>query len=172
MLIFSYLWTVKEAPKMIKQINSKANQVISENQFREVYSKVFAKNMKTATYPRNDMIFDDFMDLEMQSSKETQIHSFTCYCTSVKVMGFEIEYFLDGGRLRHVSHIKNQEQKKVANVQEGKMVNTFKKGMQNLSQPKQMFAKKSVYFLPGEYIESIKLKGNNHINKITMRTNF
>lgn len=132
---------------------------------------MFAKNFKTVTYPRNDVIFDDFMDLDMASSKETQIHSITCYHTPLKVLGFEVEYYLDGGRLRSVQHIVNFVQRKTVNVQENKLVGQFKRGMQKQTEAAQMFAKKSVYFENGEFIVGMKLKGQSHINKIEIRTN-
>lgn len=51
------------------------------------------------------MLFDDFMDLKLEKSKETRVHSITFYHTPMKIVGFEIEYYLDGGVLKSVNHV-------------------------------------------------------------------
>jgi hypothetical protein len=133
MIIFSYLWALKEAPNKIKQINSKGNEIMNTT-FNELYSTYFSKVMKTATMPRNDLIFDDFMDLGMLNSKETHVHSITFYHTPMKIIGFEIEYFLDGGVLMSVQHnLSPMSLKKKELIKKEDVVDSFAAAGNNVS---------------------------------------
>ena len=92
----------------------------------------------------------------------------------MKIIGFEIEYFIDGGVLKSVNHHISPMVLFKKNVvkEENEVLDSFKKGIEKIQAPdSQMnFTKTSYYLEQGEHINSVILRGNTHINKIEMKT--
>jgi len=105
--------------------------------FGDLYSNLFSKHSKTVNLPRNDVLFDDFMDLKMDNCKETHIHSMTFYHTPMKIIGFEIEYFMDGGSLKSLNHHISPMVlfKTPAGKEENDVVSKFQKGIEKIESP-------------------------------------
>lgn len=125
------------------------------------------------------MLFDDFLDLKLEKSKETHVHSITFYHTPMKIVGFEIEYFLDGGVLKSVNHVISPmalfkvKDKKPEEEKGTDFASKMQKNIDKIdnSENSLNFTKTAYYLQREEFIVSVKLRGTTHINKIEMKTN-
>lgn len=96
MMIFSYLWTDKQAQKKVRELNSKANDIAREGSIMESFPGLFIDLESSRPEPNQDFFFDDFVDLNFAEYKDVHINALSLYDNGEYLNGLELSYLVDG----------------------------------------------------------------------------
>lgn len=106
MMIFSYLWNSSQASKRIRELNSKAKEII-RNDFITEFPGLFNEVEETYPSPLKDIFFDDFTDFNFFEYKDVHVHELDIYDNGVYVNGFEAYYIVDGDIMKYALHFRS-----------------------------------------------------------------
>ena len=106
MMIFSYLWTDKQAQKKVRELNSKANDIAREGSLIESFPGLFIEMECSRPEPNQDIFFDDFADLNFAEYKDVHIHALSLLDNGEYLNGLELSYLVDGDLIKTALHFR------------------------------------------------------------------
>ena len=172
MMIFSYLWTSNNAAKRIRELNTKAMEIVKSD-YQIEYPGLFIDIEQAIPQPLRDIFFDDYQDFNFQEYKDVHVHEIDFYYNGEFLNGIEVYYIVDGNVMKYALHHRVQrlaalekKQKKPLNA-----LQMLLKRHNETEEEEKEVNKFNLHFNRKEYIRRVKISGQAFLHYVEIETN-